>query len=52
METQYNNISGAVQDIKAMLAGLAQANYHSNQVESPMNVTTAGRGPSSTGGDS
>ena len=52
METQYNHISGAVQDIKAMLAGLAQANYHSKQVESPTNVTTAGRGSTSTGGDS
>ena len=52
METQYNQISGAVQDIKAMLAGLAQAHSHSNKDESPTNVPTAGRGPPTTGGGS
>ena len=52
MESQYIQISGAVQDIKTMLAGLAQANHHSAQDESPTNATTAGRGQPSTGGDS
>ena len=52
METQYNQISGAVQDIKSMLAHLAQANHHSVQDEPPMNATTAGRGFPPTGGGS
>lgn len=52
MEAQYNQISGAVQDIKTMLAGLAQATNHSNKDEPPTNVPTAGRGPPSTGGGS
>ena len=52
METQYNQISGAVQDIKSMLVGLAQATHHSTQVEPPTDATTAGRGTPSTGGGS
>ena len=51
METQYNQISGAVQDIKTMLAGLAQSNYNSHQAKSPADVDTAGRGNSSAGDD-
>ena len=51
METQYKQISGAVQDIKSMLAGLAKSNYHSAQDEPPSNVK-AGQGFASTGGGS
>ena len=51
MESQYNQLSGAVMDIKSMLASLAQS-HHSNQVESPTNVPKAGRGHPSAGGDS
>ena len=49
METQYNQISGAVQDIKQMLAGLAQATNHSHKDKPPMNDGTAGRGSPRTG---
>ena len=52
MESQYNQISGAVQDIKSMLAGLAKSTYHSHQAESPADADTAGRGNPSTGGGS
>ena len=52
METQYNQISGAVQDIKTMLAGLAQAQNHSNKDEPPTNVANAGRGNPPTGSSS
>ena len=52
MEQQYNQISGAVQDIKLMLVGLAQSNTRSTQDESPMNESFAGRGPTSTGAGS
>ena len=52
MESQYNQISGAVQDIKTMLAGLAKSTTHSQQVEQPANATRAGRGQSSTGSGS
>ena len=52
MEAQYNQISGAVQDIKTMLAGLAQATHHSKQYGHPTNATTAGRGLPPTGGGS
>ena len=47
MEMQYNQISGAVQDIKTILAGLAQATHHSHKDKPPMNDGTAGRGSSS-----
>lgn len=52
METQYNQISGAVQDIKTMLAGLAQSSYHSTKDGPPTNAATAGRGSTTTGGGS
>ena len=51
MESQYNQISGAVQDIKSMLAGLAQSNYSSHQAKSPANDDTAGRDHSAAGDD-
>ena len=52
METQYQQISGAVQDIKSMLAGLAKATHHSAQGEPPSNAAKAGQGNSLTGGGS
>ena len=51
METQYNQLSGAVQDIKTMLAGLAKATYHSGQDEPPTNVQ-ASQGSAPTGSGS
>ena len=52
METQYSQISGDVQDIKSMLASLATATNHSNRDEPPTNASSAGQGPSLTGGGS
>ena len=52
MESQYQQISGAVQDIKSMLAGLAKSSHHSAQDEPPSNATTAGRSSTATGGGS
>ena len=52
MESQYNQISGAVQDIKSMLVGLAKSTNHAHQDEPPADVPMAGRGPPSTGNGS
>ena len=52
MESQYQQISGAVQDIRTMLAGLAQTSHHSNQDEPPTNATTAGQSSPLAGGGS
>ena len=52
MEAQYNQISGAVQDIKSMLAGLAQVNHRSPQDEPPSNAAKAGQSQTLAGGGS
>lgn len=52
METQYQHISGAVQDIKTMLVGLTQVNNRSTKEGQPTNENDAGQGSSLTGNGS
>ena len=50
METQYQQISGDVQDIKNLLAVIARTSTnHSNQDEAPTDDTNAGRSAALTG---